>query len=74
MNSIIEIKLLGQVYTLKTELDASQARAVVEYVVKKVEAIETESRGHSKLDTIILVALDIANDFLEIQQRLVFIL
>ena len=69
MNSIIEIKLLGQVYTLKTELDASQARAVVEYVVKKVEAIETESRGRSKLDTIILVALDIANDFLEIQQK-----
>jgi cell division protein ZapA (FtsZ GTPase activity inhibitor) len=69
LNSIIEIKLLGQVYTLQTELDASQAKAVVEHVLKKLEAIEAESRGRSKLDSVILVALDIANDFLEIQQK-----
>ena len=38
-------------------------------MVKKIEAIEAESRGRSRLDTVILVALDIANDFLEIQQK-----
>lgn len=69
MDSVIEIKLMGQVYSLKTELDSSQARAVAEYVEEKVRGIEKESRGHSKLDIVILAALDIANDFLAIQQK-----
>ncbi len=69
MDSVIEIKLLGQVYAFKTELNASQAKAVAEYVEEKVGAIDKISRHHSKLDIIVLVILDIANDFLEIQQK-----
>ncbi|MBW2647025.1 MAG: cell division protein ZapA [Deltaproteobacteria bacterium] len=69
MDSVIEIKLLGQVYALKTELNASQAKAVAEYVEEKVGAIDKISRHHSKLDVIVLAILDIANDFLEIQQK-----
>lgn len=69
LESVIEIKLLGQVYTLKTAVDTSQATVVAEYVAEKVEVIESELRGRSKLDIIILVALDIASDFVEIQQK-----
>ncbi len=69
MDSVIEIKLLGQVYALKTELNASQAKAVAEYVEEKVGAIDKISRQHSKLDVIVLAILDIANDFVEIQQK-----
>lgn len=69
MDSVIEIKLLGQVYSLKTELNASQAKAVAEYVEEKVGAIDKIARHHSKLDVIVLAILDIANDFLEIQQK-----
>ena len=69
MNSVIEIKLLGQDYSLGTELDTSRAKAVAKCVAEKVEEVERESEGYSKLDIIILAALDIANDFLEVREK-----
>lgn len=69
MNSVIEIKLLGQVYGLKTDLNISQAKAVAKCVEEKVEEADKDSEGHSRLDTAVLAALDIAGDFLELQEK-----
>jgi cell division protein ZapA (FtsZ GTPase activity inhibitor) len=69
LNSVIEIKLLGQVYGLKTDLNISQAKAVAKCVEEKVEEADRDSEGHSRLDTAVLVALDIAGDFLELQEK-----
>ncbi len=66
MEQLVTIELFGQPYTFKAESDVADAKEVADYLVKEVTKIETQrsskSPGVTKLATMILAALNIANE------------
>jgi cell division protein ZapA len=65
---IVNIQLFGQAYTFKASGQASQIQEVADYLTGQVEKAQAAAEGPSKLDTLILAALNIANDFFEMRQ------
>ncbi len=73
MEQLVTIELFGQPYTFKTESDVTDAKEVADYLVKEVTKIEAQhsskSPGVTKLATLILAALNIANENIEIKSK-----
>ena len=73
MEQLVTIELFGQPYTFKTESDVTDATKVADYLVKEVTKIETQHAGESssvtKLATLMLAALNIANENMELKNK-----
>ena len=72
MEQLVKIELFGQPYTFKTESGATNAKEVADYLVKEVAKIETQHLSKSsvtKLTTLILAALNIANENIELKKN-----
>ena len=67
MDRLITIELFGQAYTFRASGQVSQPEEVVSYVAGQVEKARATGEAPSKLDTLILAALNIANDYFEIR-------
>ncbi len=68
MDRLISIELFGQAYTFRASGPVSQAEEVANYVAEEVEKAQTAGEAPSKLDTVILAALNIANDYFEVRR------
>jgi cell division protein ZapA (FtsZ GTPase activity inhibitor) len=73
LEQLVTIELFGQPYTFKTESDVIKAKEVAEYLVEEVARIETQhaktSSNVTKLTTMILAALNIANENMELKKN-----
>ena len=73
MEQLVTIELFGQPYTFKTESDVTDATKVADYLVKEVTKIETQHASQSssatKLATLMLAALNIANENMELKSK-----
>ena len=67
MERIISIRLFGRAYTFRANVEVTDAEKVAKCVVEQVERAKVSADGPSKLDTVILAALNIANDYLEMK-------
>lgn len=69
----VTVDLLGQSYTFKAESETINAQQVADYLVKEVEKIEAQQHGQqlglSKLNIMILAAMNIANENVELKKR-----
>jgi len=68
LEQLVTIELFGQPYTFKTESDITNAKEVADYLVKEVAKVETQHSSKSsvtKFATLILAALNIANENIE---------
>jgi hypothetical protein len=68
VDRIINIKLFDHAYTFRADAKVSQAEKIATYVVEEVEKAWASGEVPSKLDTVILAALNIANDYFEIKR------
>ncbi len=68
MDRLISIELFGQAYTFKASGGVSQAEEITNYVAEEVEKARAAGEAPSKLDTVILAALNIANDYFEVRR------
>ncbi|NVM20765.1 MAG: cell division protein ZapA [Desulfobacterales bacterium] len=68
MDRIIKIKLFDQAYTFKANAQVFHAEKIANYVVEQVEKAGASAAAHSKLDTVILAALNIASDYFEMKR------
>ena len=66
---LIEIKVFGQTYTVKTDAEESHIQAVAKYVNEKMEEILRKTRSVSTLNVAILTALNIADDLLREKEK-----
>ena len=66
---LVEIKVLGQTYTVKTDSDEAHIQAVARYVNEKGEEILKKTKSVSSLNVAILTALNIADDFLKEKEK-----
>ena len=72
MEQLVTIELFGQPFTFKTEADITNAKEVADYLVKEVTKIETQHSSQSsvtKFATLILAALNIANENIEQKRK-----
>ena len=66
---LVEIKLFGQTYTVKTDAEEHHIQSVAQYVNEKIEEILKKTRSVSTLNVAILTALNIADDLLREKEK-----
>ena len=72
MEQLVTIELFGQPYTFKAQSDVGNAKEVADHLVKEVTKIETQYSSKSpvnKLATLILAALNIANENIKLKKN-----
>ena len=69
MDRIINIELFGQSYKFRAEAQLFHAEKIADYVIEQVERARASAEVPGKLDTVILAALNIANDYFEMKRR-----
>jgi cell division protein ZapA (FtsZ GTPase activity inhibitor) len=71
LEKLVTIELFGQSHTIKAETEDTRAEEVADYLVKEVKKIEDQQTGRSpamsELATLILSALNIANENFELK-------
>ena len=72
MEQMVTIELFGQPYTFKAESDIETAKAVADILVKEVDKVQEQQSGQlsniSNLTILILAALNIANENMELKR------
>ena len=73
MDQMVNIELFGQPYTFKTESEVKTAKAVADLLVKEVDKVQHQQSGQlsniSNLTILILAALNIANENMELKRN-----
>jgi cell division protein ZapA len=66
---LVEIRVFGQTYTVKTDADENYIQEVAKYVNEKMEEVLKKTKSVSTLNVAILTALNIADDLLKEKER-----
>ncbi|MGQ9647454.1 MAG: cell division protein ZapA [Thermodesulfobacteriota bacterium] len=66
---VVEIKVFGQTFSVKTDSDVDHIEAVARYVNEKIDEVLKKTRSVSTLNVAILTALNIADDLLKEKER-----
>ncbi len=73
MEEIVTIELFGQTHTFKADSEVTKAKEVADLLVNEVSRIEDQQSNQlsnmSKLTILMLAALNIANDHLELKRN-----
>lgn len=73
MEEIVTIELFGQTHTFKANSEVTKAKEVADLLVKEVTRIEGQQSNHSSnmsnLTILMLAALNIANDHVELRRN-----
>ena len=64
----ISIRLFNQTYRFKADTEAAEANRIAGYVVEEIEKAQASAEVPSRLDSVILAALNIANDYFELKR------
>ena len=62
---LVEIKVFGQVYTVKTDADEDHLQRVAQYVNEKIDEVVKNTKSVSSLNVAILTAINIADDLIK---------
>jgi cell division protein ZapA len=66
---LVEIKIFGQTYTVKTDAEEDYIQEVAKYVNEKIEEVLKKTKSVSTLNVAILTALNIADDLLREKEK-----
>ncbi|HUL38454.1 MAG TPA: cell division protein ZapA [Thermodesulfobacteriota bacterium] len=66
---LVEIKIFGQTYTVKTDAEEEYIKEVAKYVNDKMEEVLKKTKTVSTLNVAILTALNIADDLIKEKER-----
>ena len=73
MEQLVTIKLFGQPYTFKANSEVRQAKEVADFLVAEVSRVEDQQSGKStnisKIAILMLAALNIANENIELKEQ-----
>lgn len=71
MEELVTIEIFGQAYTFKAESESTKAKEVADTLVREITRVESQQPGKTsdlnKLTIMILAALNIANENLELR-------
>jgi cell division protein ZapA len=66
---LVEIKVFGQTYTVKTDAEEEYIQEVAKYVNEKMEEVLKKTKSVSTVNVAILTALNIADDLLREREK-----
>jgi len=66
---LVEIKVFGQTYTVKTDAEEDYIQEVARFVNEKMDEVLKKTKSVSTLNVAILTALNIADDLLKERER-----
>jgi cell division protein ZapA len=66
---LVEIKVFGQIYTVKSDAEEGHIQEVAQYVNEKMEDVLKKTRSISTLNVAILTALNLADDLLKEKEK-----
>ena len=66
---MVEIKIMGQTYTVKTDTEEDYIQEVARYVHEKMDEVLKKTKSVSTLNVAILTALNIADDLLKEREK-----
>ena len=73
MEETVTIELFGQPHTFKANLEVAKVKEVADLVVREVARVENQQSGQtsniSKLAVLMLAALNIANEHMELKKN-----
>lgn len=71
---LVEIKVFGQTYTVKTDAEEDYIQEVAKYVNEKMEEVLKKTKSVSTQNVAILTALNIADDLLKEKEKRIALL
>ncbi|HXX33912.1 MAG TPA: cell division protein ZapA [Thermodesulfobacteriota bacterium] len=66
---LVEIKVFGQIYTVKTDAEEEHIQKVARYVNEKMDEVTRNTKSVSSLSVAILTALNIADDLIKEREK-----
>jgi cell division protein ZapA len=66
---LVEIKVFGQTYTVKSDAEEDHIQEVAQYVNEKIDDVLKKTKSISSLNVAILTALNLADDLLKEKER-----
>jgi len=66
---VVEIKVFGQTFSVKTDAEEDHLQSVAQYVNEKMEEVLKKTKSVSTLNVAILTALNIADDLLKEKEQ-----
>ncbi|MGD9009803.1 MAG: cell division protein ZapA [Desulfobacteraceae bacterium] len=73
MDQLLTIEVLGQPFTFKSDSDASESRAVADYVADTVKRVKSQCAQNTptpdKRAILILTALNITSEYFELKKK-----
>jgi cell division protein ZapA len=66
----VEVEILGQKYTIRSEADPAYIRDLAAYVEKRVKGVEGQMRGQDPVKALALAALYIADELFRAREDL----
>ena len=66
---LVEIKVFGQTYTVKTDAEEEHIQRVARYVNEKMDEVTRNTKSVSSLSVAILTALNIADDLIREKEK-----
>jgi len=69
MKKEVRLEILGREYTVKSDEGEERVKKIGEYVNQKIQEITENTKTISTLNVAVLAALNIANDFFELQEK-----
>jgi cell division protein ZapA (FtsZ GTPase activity inhibitor) len=73
LDQVLSIEILGQPFTFKTDADIAEAKTVADFLVKSVhqatQQCASETKNPDKRAILILTALNITNEFFDLQKK-----
>jgi cell division protein ZapA len=71
---LVEIKVFGQTYTVKTDAEEEHIQRVARYVNEKMDEVTRNTKSVSSLSVAILTALNIADDLIREREKRIALL
>jgi cell division protein ZapA len=71
---LVEIKVFGQTYTVKTDAGEEHIQRVARYVNEKMDEVTRNTKSVSSLSVAILTALNIADDLIREREKRIALL
>ncbi len=68
MKNVIRLEILGREFTIRSDEGEERVKKIGEYVNQKIQEITNHGKAVSTLNAAILAALNIANEYFELQE------
>ena len=69
MKRVVDVEIMGQKFSLKSDADENYIRVVADYVDEKVQELLKTARPSAQFNVAIMAALNIADEYHQLKEK-----